>query len=208
MSLSGNDCSAATTEASVPRRADHPSWLERASVSKGLRRNNLYNFSRLGRWCSSSRRGTRAALRRNSRQFLVADLDPGLVIGRCPSAALTIRPRAGRRAGDQVDDHLVAHQRPAAPVLGDEAEQPMLDLVPLAGARREVADRERQSRARRPGPAAPPSTAAMRLPLLPPPSAVISNSLAPREAVRRPSRATSGGCCRPRTRPCRGRCRR
>jgi hypothetical protein len=41
---------------------------------------------------------------------------------------------------DQVDDHLVAGQRPAAPVLADVREQAVLDLVPLARAGREVTD--------------------------------------------------------------------
>ena len=36
--------------------------------------------------------------------------------------------------GDQLDDGLVAGQRPAAPVAGDLGEQPVLDLVPLGGA--------------------------------------------------------------------------
>src|SRR5262249_8109308 len=46
--------------------------------------------------------------------------------------------RRGRRGRNQVDNHLVAHERLPAPVLADEGEQPMLDLVPLARARREV----------------------------------------------------------------------
>ena len=46
----------------------------------------------------------------------------------------------GRGGGDQLDDDLVADQRLAAPVLGDEGEQAVLDLVPFAGAGREVAD--------------------------------------------------------------------
>ena len=37
----------------------------------------------------------------------------------------------GRRAGDQIDDGLIAGQRTAAPVLGDEAEESMFDLVPM-----------------------------------------------------------------------------
>src|SRR3954451_17325269 len=37
------------------------------------------------------------------------------------------------RAGDQLDDDLMCQQRLAAPVLGDEREQSMLDAVPLAG---------------------------------------------------------------------------
>ena len=47
---------------------------------------------------------------------------------------------AVRRVGDQVDDGLAGAQRTAAPVDGDEREQPVLDLVPLAGPRWEVAD--------------------------------------------------------------------
>jgi hypothetical protein len=42
----------------------------------------------------------------------------------------------GRR--DQVDDRLIAGQRLAAPVDRDEAEQAVLDPVPLAGARRVI----------------------------------------------------------------------
>src|SRR4051812_40181152 len=44
------------------------------------------------------------------------------------------------RVADQVDDRLVGPQRPAAPVDRDVREQAVLDLVPLAGAGREVAD--------------------------------------------------------------------
>src|SRR6266704_3328267 len=40
---------------------------------------------------------------------------------------------------DQLDDGLVAGQRPTAPVAGDLGEQPVLDLVPLGGAGRVVA---------------------------------------------------------------------
>ena len=46
--------------------------------------------------------------------------------------------------GNQLNDHLVADQRFAAPVLCDEGEQP-LDPVPLAGARWEVTDGDRYS---------------------------------------------------------------
>ena len=49
---------------------------------------------------------------------------------------------AGGRARDQADDGLMTDERPTTPVVGDEAEEAMLDLVPLAGAGREVADRE------------------------------------------------------------------
>lgn len=42
----------------------------------------------------------------------------------------------GRGGPDEVDDHLVAGQRPATPVHRDMTEEPVLDFVPLAGARR------------------------------------------------------------------------
>jgi hypothetical protein len=48
------------------------------------------------------------------------------------------------RAGDQLDDDLMCQQRLAAPVLGNEREQSMLDAVPLAGAGRQVGDSDRQ----------------------------------------------------------------
>ena len=56
----------------------------------------------------------------------------------------TVDGQSGGRGGvaDQVDDDLVGFQWPAAPVHGDLGEQPVLDLVPLAGSRWEVADRD------------------------------------------------------------------
>ena len=51
------------------------------------------------------------------------------------------------RAGDQIDDDFVTHQGSPAPVLGDVAEHPVLDLVPLARSRREVAHMDGQSQA-------------------------------------------------------------
>jgi len=52
--------------------------------------------------------------------------------------------RRGRRR-DQAQDHRVADQGLTAPVLGDEGEQAMLNLVPLARAGREVAHRDLQA---------------------------------------------------------------
>ena len=46
----------------------------------------------------------------------------------------------GGGVADEVDDDFVGLQRFAAPVAGDMAEQPMFDLVPLAGAGRKMAD--------------------------------------------------------------------
>src|SRR5207248_8202979 len=89
---------------------------------------------------------------------------------------------AGR---DQFDDDLVADERLGAPVLADEGEEPVFDFVPLAGAGRQSLPR------RRPGwlttMSKPSSLASFcnsrfhsrtREPLLPPPSAVISNRVA------------------------------
>jgi hypothetical protein len=59
---------------------------------------------------------------------LAADFEAGL--GGCGS--------------DQLHDHLVAYQRLATPVHGDEGEQPMLDPVPLAGAGWQMSDRDPQ----------------------------------------------------------------
>ena len=82
-------------------------------------------------------------------------------------------------------DGLVADQRMAAPVLGDEAEQPMLDLVPLAGARREMADLQASVPSSSARPCSDLFHSRVRLLLLPPPSAVISSSVA-RGKRRRP----------------------
>src|SRR5271166_5466761 len=49
-------------------------------------------------------------------------------------------------AADQLDDGLVADQRLAAPVLGDEGEQAVLYLVPLAGAGRQMRDSDGNSK--------------------------------------------------------------
>ena len=48
----------------------------------------------------------------------------------------------GCRRGNQLDDRAIAAQGLAAPVDGDERKQAMLDLVPLAGAGRQMADRD------------------------------------------------------------------
>src|SRR5947209_13416695 len=72
------------------------------------------------------------------------DLDAGGIRG-AVQGALDGETGAGGCARNQVEDDGVAEQRPGPPVLANEREEPMLDLVPLAGPRREVADRERQT---------------------------------------------------------------
>ena len=47
---------------------------------------------------------------------------------------------AGGCRRNKLNDHFVADQRFSAPVLADEREQAVLDLIPLAGAGRQVTD--------------------------------------------------------------------
>ena len=78
-------------------------------------------------------------------KFLLADLDSFRVLA---GVQLALNTKTGfrRGGGDQVDNDFMTHERFAAPVLGDEGEQTMLDFVPFAGPRREVADRDLQPR--------------------------------------------------------------
>src|ERR1700730_12033397 len=46
----------------------------------------------------------------------------------------------GGSGRDQLDDHAIADEWLGAPVLGDKGKEVVLDLVPLAGAGRQVAD--------------------------------------------------------------------
>src|SRR5665811_1400869 len=53
--------------------------------------------------------------------------------------------RCGGGGADEAQDRLVAGQGSALPVPGDLGEQAVLDLVPFAGARREMADADVQA---------------------------------------------------------------
>ena len=57
---------------------------------------------------------------------------------------LDFQPSPGRRADDQIDHYFMAEQGLPPPIHADMAEHPMLDLVPLAGPRREMAHRDVQ----------------------------------------------------------------
>ena len=59
-----------------------------------------------------------------------------LFVGVGVEAARNGEAGVGGGVGDQLDDDLVADQRFAAPVLGDEGKQTVLDFVPLASAGR------------------------------------------------------------------------
>ena len=48
--------------------------------------------------------------------------------------AFDLETGLGRRCSDQLDDGQTICERPAAPVLRDMAEQPVLNLVPLCAA--------------------------------------------------------------------------
>jgi len=76
-------------------------------------------------------------------QFLVRDFDPLLVSTRV-KLRFDLQSCPGRRLADQVDYHRSTHQRPPAPILREMREHPVLDLVPLARPRREVAHRDRE----------------------------------------------------------------
>lgn len=63
--------------------------------------------------------------------------DPlALGIGFLIESALYRQPRPGRGGRNQLDDDLMSYQGLAAPVLGDERKEAMLDFVPLTRPRR------------------------------------------------------------------------
>src|ERR1700759_4497444 len=77
-------------------------------------------------------------------QLLIAYLDrSGITVG----VQFSFDDQAGARsgAGDQIDNRLAADERTSTPVPGDEAEEPMLDLIPFTGARRKMADDQLQA---------------------------------------------------------------
>ena len=76
-------------------------------------------------------------------EFVVGYFD-GRLIQAFVYRGFDLQAGAGLRAGNEVHDGLVGDQRTPAPVLRDEAEQAMLDLVPFARAWREVADEQAQ----------------------------------------------------------------
>src|SRR5215218_10453279 len=74
-----------------------------------------------------------------------ADFDTFL-IGARVEYAFDLQTRRGRRRADQLDHSKPISKRPATPVLGDVAEQPMFDLVPLRCARRIVMNVDDETR--------------------------------------------------------------
>src|SRR5712691_6349328 len=74
----------------------------------------------------------------------VADLDAlGIAVG--IDVASDGQTVVGRCRGEQLDDDLVGEERLATPILRDVGKEAVLDLVPLAGARRQVGDGDGQA---------------------------------------------------------------
>jgi hypothetical protein len=78
------------------------------------------------------------------REFLVGDPDSGR-IGSFVDLGMDQESGSGGCSCNEVDNNLVTDQGFATPVLTDEGEQAMFDLVPFAGARGEMADFDVQS---------------------------------------------------------------
>src|SRR5713226_6423177 len=79
-------------------------------------------------------------------QGVAADLEAGGIAGRVEPRPHA-EARGGRRGRDQVHNDRVAEEGLASPVLADEGEQAVFDLVPLARAGREMAHRDGQAEA-------------------------------------------------------------
>src|SRR5713101_953253 len=85
----------------------------------------------------------RISLEIQASQFLIADLAAFFIAfvvesGRDSQAGFRFR------VPDEVDDGHTVEQWPATPILGNEAEHAVLDLIPLACARRKMRDVNRQ----------------------------------------------------------------
>src|ERR1700730_11866698 len=73
-----------------------------------------------------------------------ADFD-ALLVAACVERTRNFQTGLGRRRANQLDHGKAIRERPAAPILRDVAEQPVLDLVPLRCARRIVVDADHES---------------------------------------------------------------
>ncbi len=70
-------------------------------------------------------------------EILGSNFDSGFVLSSIQRGA-NGKARLGSGVRDQIHDDLVAGERTPAPVFGNKAEEPMFNLVPLAGAWGEV----------------------------------------------------------------------
>lgn len=83
-----------------------------------------------------------------SSHFGVADLRSGRVVALVPFGE-DPQSRLGDGGGNKLADDLVGGEGLAPPILGDEAEHPILDGVPLRGAGQVMADRDHRAGLRR-----------------------------------------------------------
>ena len=73
-------------------------------------------------------------------QLLVRDFDSfGVFVG--VKLAFDSQACAGSRRSDKVYYHFMADKRFSSPILANIGKEPMLDLVPLAGSRRQMTNR-------------------------------------------------------------------
>ena len=82
----------------------------------------------------------------NLLHLLLGHLDAGWVVA-LDQGCIDDKAGLGFCGSKKVEYGLVAHQGLASPILADFAEQTMLDGIPLGGARRVVADSDRESEA-------------------------------------------------------------
>ena len=78
-------------------------------------------------------------------EFFVGHLDSTFIFG-CVQCRVDLQSLGRFCARDQFYNQVMADQRTAPPILCHMTKQAMFDLVPLAGARRKVADVQDQTR--------------------------------------------------------------
>src|SRR5277367_1895043 len=80
----------------------------------------------------------------NLSQFLITDLNTRWIRS-CIKTGFYLETSFRPGGTDEIDNNLMTDQRPPAPVHGDIRKQAMLNLVPFAGAGREMANRDLQA---------------------------------------------------------------
>src|SRR6266851_2161642 len=99
-------------------------------------------LARVGRYCIVPSGMNFVSAQPYTFEFFIRDSDSDLVIIRV-QYRFGFEPGSRLRATDEIDDRFVVDQRLSFPVQTDERKEPVLDLVPLAGAWRVVTDGDR-----------------------------------------------------------------